>query len=46
MKTEYERYDDRDAIRKAMAQLPEGQRQAIELVKIEGLSLEEASAVS
>lgn len=45
-KTEYDTYDDRDAIQRAMSQLPEGQRQAIELMKIQGLSLEEASAVT
>lgn len=43
-KTEQENSDDQEAIRVALAELPEGQRQAIELMKIEGLSLEEASA--
>lgn len=35
--------DERQALRKALSALPEGQRQAIELLKIQGLSLEEAS---
>lgn len=35
--------DDREAIRMALASLPEGQRQAIELMKLQGLSLQEAS---
>lgn len=43
-KTEQENSDDQEAIRVALAELPEGQRQAIELMKIQGLSLEEASA--
>lgn len=43
-KTEQETSDDQEAIRVALADLPEGQRQAIELMKIQGLSLEEASA--
>lgn len=45
-KTESDTYDDQEAIRRSMSQLPEGQRQAIELMKIQGLSLEEASAVT
>lgn len=45
-KTDYDTYEDKDAIRRAMALLPEGQRQAIELMKLQGLSLEEASAVT
>lgn len=45
-KTEYDTYDDQEAIRRAMSELPEGQRQAIELMKIQGLSLEEASVVT
>ena len=35
--------DDQEAIRMAMAALPEGQREAIELMKLQGLSLQEAS---
>ncbi len=45
-KTDQERSDDEDAIRHALAALPEGQRQAVELLKLKGLSLEEASAVT
>jgi RNA polymerase sigma-70 factor (ECF subfamily) len=45
-KTEYDTHDDQEAIRNAMSQLPDGQRQAVELMKIQGLSLEEASAVT
>ena len=39
-----ETYGDTEALRMAIAQLPEGQRRAIELTKIRGLSLREASA--
>lgn len=35
--------DDQEAIRMALSTLPEGQRQAIELMKLQGLSLQEAS---
>ena len=35
-----------DALRAAVADLPEGQRRAIEMTKLQELSLEEASAVS
>jgi RNA polymerase sigma-70 factor (ECF subfamily) len=45
-KNEQERSDDQEAIRHAMAALPEGQRQAVELLKLKGLSLEEASAAT
>ena len=45
-KNEQDRSDDQDAIRHAMAALPEGQRQAVELLKLKGLSLEEASAAT
>ncbi len=36
--------DDQEQIRVAMAHLPDGQRQAIELMKLQGLSLQEASS--
>jgi RNA polymerase sigma-70 factor (ECF subfamily) len=45
-KSEQEARDDQDALRRAMAILPAGQRQAIELIKIQGLSLNEASRVT
>jgi RNA polymerase sigma-70 factor (ECF subfamily) len=45
-KNEQDRSDDQEAIRRAMADLPAGQRQAIELLKVQGLSLQEASAVA
>jgi RNA polymerase sigma-70 factor (ECF subfamily) len=35
--------DDQETIRMAMALLPEGQREAIELMKLQGLSLQEAA---
>jgi RNA polymerase sigma-70 factor (ECF subfamily) len=41
-----DRYGDSEALAHAMADLPPGQRQAIELVKLSELSLKEASAVS
>lgn len=44
--TEFDDYVDRDAIRHALSLLPEGQRQAFELVKVQGLSLEEASVLT
>ena len=40
------RYGDAEALAQAMAELPLGQRQAIELLKLRELSLKEASAVS
>lgn len=43
-KNEQDTSDDQEAIRVALSGLPEGQRQAIELMKIQGLSLQEASA--
>jgi RNA polymerase sigma-70 factor (ECF subfamily) len=45
-KNEQETSDDQEAIRRALAQLPDGQRQAVELMKVRGLSLLEASAVT
>jgi RNA polymerase sigma-70 factor (ECF subfamily) len=42
----YEAEPDARALREAVAQLPEGQRQAITLLKIEEKSLKEASAAS
>jgi RNA polymerase sigma-70 factor (ECF subfamily) len=39
-------YGDRDALRQAVEALPPGQRQAIELLKLQELSLKEAAAVS
>ncbi len=45
-KNEQEISDDQEAIRRALAQLPDGQRQAVELMKVQGLSLLEASAVT
>ncbi len=45
-KKEEEAVDDKEAIRWAMSMLPEGQREAIELLKLKGLSLQEASAVT
>lgn len=43
-KNDQDTSDDQEAIRMALSGLPEGQRQAIELMKIQGLSLQEASA--
>lgn len=45
-KTEQETSDDREALNKVMSTLPDGQREAIELLKIQGLSLQEASQVT
>jgi RNA polymerase sigma-70 factor (ECF subfamily) len=42
----YEAEPDARALREAVAQLPEGQRQAVTLLKIEEKSLKEASAAS
>lgn len=39
-------YGDPEALRQALSHLPEGQRRALELLKIEGLSLKEAAAAS
>ena len=41
-----DRYGDAEALSQAMADLPPGQRQAIELIKLREMSLKEASAVS
>jgi RNA polymerase sigma-70 factor (ECF subfamily) len=40
------KYGDAEALMQAMADLPTGQRKAIELLKLRELSLKEASAVS
>ena len=45
-KSEQEIYDDQETLRKAMATLPQGQCEAIELIKIQGLSLNEAAKVT
>jgi RNA polymerase sigma-70 factor (ECF subfamily) len=45
-KSEQEIADDQDAIRRALAHLPEGQREAVQLMKLQGLSLREASAAT
>jgi RNA polymerase sigma-70 factor (ECF subfamily) len=37
---------DAETLRKAVRELPDGQRQAIELLKLEGLSLKEAAAAT
>jgi RNA polymerase sigma factor (sigma-70 family) len=43
---ESDAYGDREALRRAVAALPEGQRQAIELLKLKELSLKEAAAIT
>jgi len=45
-KNEQERSDDQGEIRHAMLALTDGQRQAVELLKVHGLSLEEASVAT
>lgn len=45
-KSEQDIADDQDLLRRALAQLPDGQREAVELMKVKGLSLQEASAVT
>ncbi len=45
-KTEQQTSDDREALRKALAILPDGQRAAIDLLKIQGLSLDEAATAT
>lgn len=41
-----EAFADRESLRQAMADLPPGQRQALDLLKLKELSLKEASAIS
>jgi RNA polymerase sigma-70 factor (ECF subfamily) len=43
---EQEVVDDREVVNWAMSMLPAGQREAIELMKLKGLSLQEASAAT
>jgi len=45
-KNEQEGSDDQAAIRTALAGLTGGQREAVELLKVQGLSLNDASAVT
>jgi RNA polymerase sigma factor (sigma-70 family) len=45
-KADQEAVDNRDALHKALALLPAGQREAVKLLKIKGLSLEEASKIT
>lgn len=45
-KSEQEIADDRDAVRRALARLPTGQREAVQLMKLQGLSLREASVAT
>ncbi|BDV32536.1 sigma-70 family RNA polymerase sigma factor [Methylocystis iwaonis] len=45
-KSEQEVSDDQEFLRRALSQLPDGQREAIELMKIRGLSLQEASVAT
>lgn len=45
-KKEQDAVDDREAVRWAISMLSAGQREAIELLKLKGLSLEEASAAT
>ena len=42
-KNEQDRADDQEEIRRALSALPPGQQQAVELLKVQGLSLQEAS---
>ena len=42
----HETYGDPDALREAIGQLPPGQRQAVEMLKLNEMSLKEASAAS
>jgi RNA polymerase sigma-70 factor (ECF subfamily) len=45
-KSEQECSDDKEAIRDALVGLTSRQREAIELLKVQGLSLNEASAIT
>ncbi len=45
-KSEQDKSDDQEAIRQSLAGLTSGQREAIELMKVQGLSLKEASAIT
>ncbi|KAF2989852.1 RNA polymerase sigma factor CarQ [Methylocystis sp. MJC1] len=45
-KSDQEIADDQAFLRRALAQLPDGQREAVELMKVKGLSLQEASVVT
>ena len=45
-KTGQENSDDQEAIRQAMSALPEGQREAIDLLKLKSLTLQEAAAAT
>jgi RNA polymerase sigma-70 factor (ECF subfamily) len=45
-KNDQEGSDNRAAVRRALARLTGGQREAIELLKLQGLSLNEASAIT
>ena len=45
-KSDQEKSEDRSEVRRALSTLSASQRQAVELTKLEGLSLEEASSVT
>lgn len=45
-KCEQERSDDQETLRRAMGALSESQREAIELIKIQGLSMDEAATAT
>ncbi len=45
-KNEQDRSDDQAAVQQSLAELTSGQREAIELTKVQGLSLKEASAIT
>lgn len=45
-KNEQDRSDDQAAVQQSLAELTSGQREAIELMKVQGLSLKEASAIT
>jgi RNA polymerase sigma-70 factor (ECF subfamily) len=44
--TESEVYGDPEALRRAIGELPQGQRQAVEMLKLREMSLKEAAAAS